>query len=62
MTIDAYMSLHRRDNSIGELESYFRSVIDWVSTTFTMVERDMCGLEWGGSTKLTIRHLTALIM
>lgn len=45
--IDAYMSLHRHDNSINELENYFRSVIDWVSTTFTMVERDMCGLEWG---------------
>jgi len=28
-------------------QSYFRSVIDWVSATFTMVERDMCGLEWG---------------
>lgn len=47
MNIDAYMSLHRHDNSINELENYFRSVIDWVSTTFTMVERDMCGLEWG---------------
>lgn len=47
MTTDAYMSRHRRDASISELENYFRSVIDWVSTTFTMVERDMCGLEWG---------------
>lgn len=41
------MSLHRRDNSINELENYFRSVIDWISTTFTMVESDMSGLEWG---------------
>lgn len=47
MSVDAYMSLHRHDTSIGELESYFRSVIDWVTTIFTMVERDMCGLEWG---------------
>ncbi|MEG0693624.1 MAG: DUF262 domain-containing protein [Oscillospiraceae bacterium] len=47
MNIDAYMSQHRRDNSVNELENYFRSVIDWVSTTFTMVEHDMCGLEWG---------------
>ncbi len=47
MNIDGYMSMHRHDNSINELENYFRSVIDWVSTTFTMVERDMCGLEWG---------------
>ena len=47
MSIDAYMSIHRPAPSTGELEGYFRSVIDWVSTTFTMVERDMCGLEWG---------------
>lgn len=47
MCIDAYMSIHRHEPSTGELESYFRSVIDWVSATFTMVERDMCGLEWG---------------
>ena len=47
MSIDAYMSSHRHDNSINELENYFRSVIDWASTTFTMTERDMCGLEWG---------------
>ena len=44
---DSYMSSHRHDSSIGELESYFRSVIDWVTTIFTMVEHDMCGLEWG---------------
>lgn len=47
MSIDAYMSIYRHEPSTGELESYFRSVIDWVSATFTMVERDMCGLEWG---------------
>ena len=47
MSIDAYMSIHHHEPSTGELESYFRSVIDWVSATFTMVERDMCGLEWG---------------
>ncbi len=46
-SIDAYMSQHRHDQSIAELESYFRSVIDWASAVFEMVERDMCGLEWG---------------
>lgn len=46
-TVDAYMSLHRRDSSIHEMESYFRSVIDWAAATFSMSERDMCGLEWG---------------
>ena len=68
MTIDAYMSQHRRDASIGELENYFRSVIDWVSTTFTMVERDMCGLEWGRlyetyhKTPYSINHVTERVL
>ena len=64
MDIDAYMSLHRHDCSIGKLESYFRSVIDWVTATFIMVERDMCGLEWGRlyetyhTTPYSIDHIT----
>lgn len=64
MDIDAYMSLHRHDCSIGELESYFRSVIYWVTATLTMVERDMCGLEWGRlyetyhTTPYSIDHIT----
>lgn len=68
MTIDAYMSKHRRDTSIGELDNYFRSVIDWVSTTFTMIERDMCGLEWGRlyetyhKTPYSIDHVTQRVL
>lgn len=64
MSTDAYMSQHRYDSSIGELESYFRSVIDWATTTFIMVERDMCGLEWGRlyemyhTTPYSIDHVT----
>jgi len=42
-----YMSSHRYDNNITELKTYFKSVIDWVSTVFTDVEKEMCGLEWG---------------
>lgn len=45
-TVDACMSLHRRDTAITELENYFNSVIDWISATFSMVESEMCGLEW----------------
>lgn len=45
--IDAYMSLHRRDNNINEVKTYFNSVIDWVSTVFKEVENEMRGLEWG---------------
>lgn len=46
-SIDEYMSRHRKDNNIDELKTYFDTVIDWISSTFTSVEKDMCGLEWG---------------
>ena len=44
--IDNYMSKHRTDNNISELKKHFDTVIDWVSTTFTDVEKEMKGLEW----------------
>ena len=45
--IDDYMSIHRHDKNINELKKYFNSVIDWISSVFTNVESEMCGLEWG---------------
>jgi len=45
--IDDYMSRHRYDDNIKELKTYFNSVIDWVSSVFIDVEKEMCGLEWG---------------
>lgn len=45
--IEDYMALHRRDNNIRELKTYFNSVIDWVSGVFIDVENEMRGLEWG---------------
>ncbi len=45
--VDDYMSRHRKDTNIKELKTYFNSVIDWVSSVFTDVESEMCGLEWG---------------
>jgi len=45
--IGGYMSNHRNDNNINELKAYFNSVIDWVSTVFKDVEKEMQGLEWG---------------
>ncbi|WP_439129032.1 HNH endonuclease family protein [Polaribacter sp.] len=45
--IDNYMSSNRKESNIKELKSYFNSVIDWVSTVFIDVEKEMCGLEWG---------------
>lgn len=46
--IGAYMSDHRNDNNIKELKNYFNSVIDWVSTTFKDIKKEMQGVEWGG--------------
>lgn len=45
--IGDYMSKHRKEDNIDELKTYFNSVIDWISTVFTAVESEMCGLEWG---------------
>jgi 5-methylcytosine-specific restriction endonuclease McrA len=45
--VDDYMSRHRKDTNISELENYFNSVIDWVSSVFVDVEAEMRGLEWG---------------
>lgn len=45
--IGDYMSRHRNDKNINEVRTYFNSVIDWVSSIFTDVESEMCGLEWG---------------
>lgn len=46
LTIEGYMSKHRHDSSIAEMESYFNSVIGWVSGLFEMTD-NMVGLEWG---------------
>ena len=45
--ISEYMSAHRHDDNIKELESYFNSVIDWIDAVFKDTEKEMCGLEWG---------------
>lgn len=45
--IGGYMSSHRTQGDITELKAYFNSVIDWVSSVFIDVEKEMQGLEWG---------------
>ena len=40
-------SSHRNDHSVNELEVYFNTVLDWVSTVFTDVEKEMQGGDWG---------------
>ena len=45
--IGGYMSDHRTKGNINELKAYFNDVIDWVSSVFKDVEKEMQGLEWG---------------
>lgn len=45
--VAGYMSRHRQDADIAELQTYFTSVIDWVSAIFKDVYSEMCGREWG---------------
>lgn len=45
--IESYMSKHRKDTDIKEMNAYFTSVIDWISGVFSDVESEMRGLEWG---------------
>ncbi len=41
------MSAHRNQSDITELKNYFNAVIDWASSVFTDVEKEMQGLKWG---------------
>lgn len=45
--IEDYMSRHRSDDNIRELQSYFESVINWVSSVFNDLEKEMKGINWG---------------
>lgn len=45
--IGLYMSENRFDNDIDEVKEYFNKVINWISTTFMDVEKEMKGLDWG---------------
>ena len=47
-TIDACLAQHRMDTDIKGLQTYFTSVIDWISSVFIRSpDREMRGLEWG---------------
>ena len=45
--IEEYMGKHRQDTDISEIKTYFTAVIDWASTTFMDVKKEMQHLEWG---------------
>ena len=45
--VDEYMSQHRHDTDVKAVQTYFDTVIDWVSSVFKDTEKEMKGLEWG---------------
>lgn len=45
--VESYMSQHRYDVDVTELENYFESVIDWAKGVFGSPYPGMKGLEWG---------------
>lgn len=44
---EAYMSKHRNDDNITELQNYFNSVIEWASATFYDTPKEMNQVNWG---------------
>ncbi len=46
MSIEQYMSMHRNDNDINELKTYFNTVINWIDGVFKDIVSGMKGLEW----------------
>ena len=45
--VSAYMSIHRKDKNINQIETYFKTVIDWADNLFDEVYSEMQGLNWG---------------
>jgi hypothetical protein len=45
--IEKYMALHQFDSNAEEIWNYFKSVIAWVKSTFTIYRSEMKGLNWG---------------
>lgn len=45
--IREYMAKHQQDKNADDLMVYFKNVIDWVDTLFTVYRKEMKGLPWG---------------
>ncbi len=45
--IEKYMAFHQFDSNAEEIWNYFKSVIAWVKSTFTVYRSEMKGLNWG---------------
>ncbi len=46
-SVSRYMSEHRQEDNIREMQLYFDSVIEWVKNIFGSPRSEMKGLEWG---------------
>ena len=42
-----YMATNQKKENAAELWEYYRSVIDWVNSTFTVYRKEMKGIDWG---------------
>jgi hypothetical protein len=42
-----YISMHRWDDDISEVERRFDEIIEWVGRLFPDTVKEMCGLDWG---------------
>jgi len=47
LKIAEFMSKHRHDLDIVEVQNHFEKVIAWVTSTFIDVEKEMAGIDWG---------------
>ena len=45
--IQQYMSHHRNNSDITELQTHFETVIDWIGSLFDYTGKEMRGLPWG---------------
>ena len=46
-SIEEYMGLHQHDENANQIWIYFKRVIEWVQTIFTVKRKEMKNIEWG---------------
>jgi hypothetical protein len=46
-SIEDYMALNQHDENANQIWIYFKRVIEWVQTIFTVKRKEMKGVEWG---------------
>lgn len=46
-SIEEYMALHQHDENANQIWIYFKRVIEWIETIFSVKRKEMKGIEWG---------------